>query len=215
MQFDLRFLHLIFIAFLALFPVVDPVGSAFIIDPLLSGLSLQERKRAAKTIAIYCFGICIVSALVGSWILRLFGISIPIVQLAGGILICRTGWLLLTGDDVKGKKEAARPATRDNILFYPVAFPMTTGAGTISVILTLSAHEHEKDLFAHFMNLSAVFIAILVMCLVIYICYANAPRLIHRIGTRGEQIVDRITAFLVFCIGMQIALTGLRLLMKT
>jgi multiple antibiotic resistance protein len=215
MQFDLPFLHLIFIAFLALFPVVDPVGSAFIIDPLLSGLDLQERKRAAKTIAFYCFAICVLSALIGSWILRLFGISIPIVQLAGGILICRTGWLLLTGDDVKGKIEAARPANRDNILFYPVAFPMTTGAGTISVILTLSAHEHEKDLFALFRNLGAVFIAIFFMCLVIYICYANAPRLIHRLGTRGEQIVDRITAFLVFCIGMQIAFSGLRSLIKT
>jgi multiple antibiotic resistance protein len=214
MQFDLPFLHLIFIAFLALFPVVDPVGSAFIVDPLLSGLDLQERKRAAKTIAIYCFIICIVSALIGSWILRLFGISIPIVQLAGGILICRTGWLLLTGDDVKDKIEAARPATRDNILFYPIAFPMTTGAGTISVILTLSAHEHEKDLFTLFRNLGAVFIAIFLMCLVIYICYANAPRLIHRLGTRGEQIVDRITAFLVFCIGMQIAFSGLRSLIK-
>jgi multiple antibiotic resistance protein len=214
MQFDLPFLHLIFIAFLALFPVVDPVGSAFIIDPLLSGLDLQERKRAAKKIAFYCFAICVVSALIGSWLLRLFGISIPIVQLAGGIMICRMGWLLLTDDEVKGKKEAARPATRDNILFYPVAFPMTTGAGTISVILTLSAHEHEKDLAVHFMNLSAVFIAIFLMCLVIYICYANAPRLIRRIGPRGEQIVDRITAFLVFCIGMQIALSGIRLLIK-
>jgi multiple antibiotic resistance protein len=214
MQFDLPFLHLIFIAFLSLFPVVDPVGSAFIIDPLLRGLDLQERKRAAKTIALYCFAICIVSSLIGSWILRLFGISIPIVQLAGGIMICHMGWLLLTDGDVKGRKEAAQPATRDNMLFYPVAFPMTTGAGTISVILTLSAHEDEKDFYAHFMNLSALFIAIFLMCLVIYICYANAPRLIQRIGPRGEQIVNRITAFLVFCIGMQIALSGIRALIN-
>jgi multiple antibiotic resistance protein len=214
MQIDLPFLHLIFIAFLALFPVVDPVGSAFIIDRLLSGLDLQERKRAAKKIALYCFAICVVSTLIGSWILRLFGISIPIVQLAGGIMICRMGWQLLTDDDVKGKEEAAQPATRDNILFYPVAFPMTTGAGTISVILTLSAHEHEKDIFAHFMNLGALFIAIFLMCLLIYICYANAPRLIQRIGPRGEQIVNRTTAFLVFCIGIQIALTGIRSLIK-
>ena len=215
MQFGLPFLHHIFIGFLALFPVVDPVGSAFIIDPLLNGLDLQERKRAAKTIAFYCFAICLISALIGASILRLFGISIPIVQLAGGIMICRMGWLLLTDDDVKGKKEAAEPATRDNILFYPVAFPMTTGAGAISVILTLSAHENEKDLFAHFMNVGALFIAILLMCLVIYICYAYAPRLIQRIGPRGKQIVDRITAFLVFCIGMQIAWSGIRSLITT
>ena len=129
-------------------------------------------------------------------------------------MICHMGWLLLTDDEVKGKKETAQPANRDNILFYPVAFPMTTGAGTISVILTLSAHEDEKNLFAHFMNLGALFIAILLLCLVIYICYANAPRLIQRIGPRGAQIVNRISAFLVFCIGMQIALSGIRSLVK-
>jgi multiple antibiotic resistance protein len=215
MHLGLPFLHLIFIGFLSLFPVVDPVGSAFIVDPLLSGLDLQERRRAAKKIALYCFGICIASTLIGSWMLRLFGISISTVRLAGGIMICHMGWLLLTDGDVKGKQEAAKPANRDNILFYPVAFPMTTGAGTISVILTLSAHEDEKDIFAHIVNLSAVFIASFLMCLLIYVCYANAPRLIQRIGPRGEQIVNRITAFLVFCIGIQIALSGILSLIKT
>jgi multiple antibiotic resistance protein len=215
MQFDLPFLHLIFIGFLSLFPAVNPVGSAFIVDPLLDGLNFQERKRAAKKVALYCFAICAVSALIGSWILKLFGISIPIVQLAGGIMICRMGWQLLTTDDeIKGKKETAQPESRDNILFYPVSFPMTTGAGTISVILTLSAHEEEKDLLAHVMNLGALFIAILLICLLIYICYANTPRLIRRLGPRGEQIVNRLSAFLVFCIGMQIAFTGIRTLMK-
>jgi multiple antibiotic resistance protein len=216
MQFDLPFLHLIFIGFLSLFPAVNPVGSAFIVDPLLGGLNFQERKRAAKKIALYCFTICAVSALIGSWILKLFGISIPIVQLAGGIMICRMGWQLLTTDDeIKGKKETAQPESRDNILFYPVSFPMTTGAGTISVILTLSAHEDENNLLSHVTNLGALFIAIFLICLLIYICYANTPRLIHRLGPRGEQIVNRLSAFLVFCIGMQIAFSGIRTLLKS
>ena len=64
------------------------------------------------------------------------------------------------------------------------------------------------------MNLGALFLAILLICLVIYICYANTPRLIQRLGPRGEQIVNRISAFLVFCIGMQIAWSGIRTLIK-
>lgn len=219
MQFDLPFLHLIFIGFLSLFPAVNPVGSAFIVDPLLAGLNLQERKRAAKKVAFFCFSICTVSALIGSWILKLFGISIPIVQLAGGIMICRMGWQLLTSEDsVKGNKETARPDRHmgdiEGFLFYPIAFPMTTGAGTISVILTLSAHENERTIMDHFLNLGALFVAIVLMCALIYICYANAPRLIHRLGPRGEQIVNRLSAFLVFCIGMQIAWSGVRALWK-
>src|SRR5580692_1870231 len=195
MHFDLPFLHLIFFGFLSLFPAVNPVGSAFIVEPLLGGLDRAERKRAAKKVSLYCLSICGISALIGSWILKLFGISIPIVQLAGGIMICRMGWQLLTSDDaVKGKKETAQPNrqadTIEDFLFYPISFPMTTGAGTISVILTLSAHENENTVMDHVYNLSALFIAIVLMCMLIYICYNNAPHLIHRLGPPGEQIVN-------------------------
>jgi multiple antibiotic resistance protein len=220
MSSDFPFLHLIFVGFISLFPPVNPVGSAFIVDPLMSGLNLRERRAAAKKVSFYCFLICTVTVLVGSWILKLFGISLPIVQLAGGIMICRMGWQLLTSDDaIKGNEETARPDRKageiENILFYPVAFPMTTGAGTISVLLTLSAHEANNDLAMHFLNLAGLFVAILLMCILIYICYANTPRLIRRLGPRGEQIVNRLSAFLVFCIGMQIAFAGIHTLLKT
>src|SRR6185437_2014726 len=220
MRFDLPFLHTIFIAFLTLFPVVNPIGSAFIIDPLLGDLSFSERKRASKKIALYCLTICTVSAVIGSWILKLFGLSIPIVQVAGGGMICQMGWKLLSSDDqVKGEKETARPQKRpvdmDNILFYPISFPMTTGSGTISVILTLSANEEGINILNHMMYLSALFLAIVLICLIIYIFYSNTARLIHRLGPRGEQIVNRLSAFLVFCIGMQIAWAGVKTLLKS
>jgi multiple antibiotic resistance protein len=135
-------------------------------------------------------------------------------------MICQMGWKLLTSDDqVKGEKESARPDRRpgdiDNILFYPVSFPMTTGAGTISVILTLAAHEEEQNIQSHLLNLSALVLAILLICLIIYIFYANTARLIHRLGPRGEQIVNRLSAFIVFCIGMQIAWSGVKALLRT
>jgi len=220
MRFDLPFLHTIFIGFLSLFPIVNPIGSAFIVNPLLGDLSFQERKRVSKTIALYSLSLCVGSALLGSWILKMFGISIPIVQLAGGIMICRMGWqLLFSEDQVKGQKETAQPTGQrniDNLLFYPLAFPMTTGAGTISVILTLAANEEkEGDLLAHFLNLGALVIAIALICGLVYICYTSALPLTHRLGTRGEQIVNRLSAFLLFCIGMQIAWTGVTVLLKS
>src|SRR5207245_7006093 len=71
--------------------------------------------------------------------------------------VCSSDLLLTSDDEIKGKKETAQPDRSagdiDNFLFYPVAFPMTTGAGTISVLLTLSAHENEKDLLDHVLNL--------------------------------------------------------------
>jgi multiple antibiotic resistance protein len=215
MDSTLSFLHLVFVGIVTLFPPVNPVGTAFIVDPLLLGLDHSERKAACKKIAFYCFVICVITVIAGSWFLKLFGISIPIVQIAGGIMICRMGWQLLSSDNgAKDVGETARPhqgagSNIENIIFYPVAFPMTTGAGTISVLLTLSAHGDNSEFSLHLMNLLALFVSILIICLLVYFCYAFTPVLIKRLGARGEQIVNRLSAFLVFCVGLQIAIGGI------
>ncbi len=212
------FLDLTFLGFVALFPPVNPVGTAFIVDPFMHHLTRAERKMAAGKIAIYCFLICTVTLLVGSWLFKLFGISLPVVQMAGGILICRTGWELLSSNaGAKNSAETSSPGQHnevEDILFYPLAFPMTTGAGTISVLLTLSAHSSESNWRPELINLSAIFVAIVVMSILIYVCYAFTPAVLGRLGPRGEQIVNRLSAFLVFCVGLQIAATGLKHLVK-
>jgi multiple antibiotic resistance protein len=212
------FFDLAFVGFIALFPPVNPVGTAFIVDPFMHHLTRNERKLAAGKIAIYCFLICTTTLLAGSWLFKLFGISLPVVQMAGGILICRTGWELLSSNT--GSKNSAEssspghPNDIEDILFYPLAFPMTTGAGTISVLLTLSAHGSESDWHRQILNLSALFFAVVVMSILIYVCYAFTPAVLGRLGARGEQIVNRLSAFLVFCVGLQIATTGLKHLIK-
>lgn len=212
------FLDLAFVGFVALFPPVNPVGTAFIVDPFMHHLTRNERKVAAGKIALYCFLICTVTLFVGSWLFKVFGISLPVVQIAGGILICRTGWELLSSkNESKNSAEKSSPGQHndiEDILFYPVAFPMTTGAGTISVLLTLSAHTSEDKWGPQLLNLSAIFLAVLIMSVLIYVCYAFTPAVLGRLGPRGEQIVNRLSAFLVFCVGLQIATTGLKHLMK-
>jgi multiple antibiotic resistance protein len=224
MELTLNFVHLIFVSFVALFPPVNPIGTALIVDPLLRGLDSRARKVAATRIALYCFVICGGAMLIGSWIFKLFGISLPVVQVAGGILICKMGWQFLSSDsDVKESQSATAPDRApgdvEGILFYPLAFPMTTGAGTISVILTLSAHAHtnpaKEDWGAYFLNEGALFSAIIAMCILIYLSYAYTPKLLKSVGSRGEQIVNRLSAFLVFCVGIQIAVGGITHLIVT
>jgi len=174
MEDVLIFFHLVFVGFVALFPPVNPIGTA----------------------------------LIGSWLFKLFGISLPVVQLAGGILICKMGWQFLSSDGSTngGPKESQSGNTPergtgeiDGILFYPLAFPMTTGAGTISVLLTLSAHAHSGQTSggyaAYFLNLGSLFLAIILMCVAIYLSYAFTPALLRKLGARGEQIVNRLSAF--------------------
>src|SRR6188474_1478533 len=88
--------HLVFIGIITLFPVVNPIGTAFILNPYFDNLTRKERKNAVKKIALYAFSICTVTLFAGHWILELFGISIPVIQLAGGIMICKMGWEFLS-----------------------------------------------------------------------------------------------------------------------
>ena len=215
------FIHLVFIGFVALFPVVNPIGSAFIVSPYFTHISRRERIKFVKKITFYCFMICAVTVLVGHWILELFGLSIPVIQLAGGIMICKIGWEFLSADD----KEVQEKDTDENIetepiplvankLFYPITFPITTGAGTIAVLFTLSANGANADMSVYLVNICALLVSIIGIRILIFIFYVNTNRLISYIGVRNEQIINRFMAFLIFCVGLQIAAGGITNLIK-
>lgn len=214
--------HLVFIGIITLFPVVNPIGTAFILNPYFENLTRQQRKNAVKKIVLYAFAICTVTLFAGHWILELFGISIPVIQLAGGVMICKMGWEFLSAGNTSSERQvkAAHTVAAVDVnrlqdkLFYPITFPVTTGAGTISVLFTLGARSTHEDMQHYLMNTGALIIAIIVICVLIYVFYLNTKTLIQYIGPKGENIVNRISAFLIFCVGLQIAVNGIKALMQ-
>lgn len=216
------FIHLVFIGFVALFPVVNPIGTAFILSPYFSDLSRKERINAVTRVSFYSFMICVVTLFIGHWILELFGLSIPIIQLAGGIMICKIGWEFLSSDDKEVPANTSNDKVEqlekikqvENKLFYPITFPITAGAGTIAVLFTLSAQSADKNLSVYLVNIGALFISIIGICLLIFLFYLNTNRLLSYIGTHNEVIINRIMAFLIFCVGLQIAAGGIMHLIK-
>jgi multiple antibiotic resistance protein len=216
-EFYESFVHLVFIGIIALFPVVNPIGSAFMVSPYFENLTKGEKRKAVGQITFYAFLVCTVSLFVGQWILRLFGISVPVVQLAGGIMICKMGWEFLSSDQKKTDPEdlANQPNVSAyshivNKLFYPITFPVTTGAGTISVLFTLSAHGAAFGSAEYYKNTGAIVVSIVVTCVMIYFFYLNTRTMINYLGSSGENIVNRISAFLIFCVGLQIGLSGIK-----
>src|ERR1700759_1015321 len=174
------FIHLVLIGFVALFPVVNPIGTAFIVSPYFSGLSRRERLTVVKKITFYAFVICAVTLFIGHWILEIFGLSIPIIQLAGGIMICKIGWTFFSSDskdDVEIKPDPTAELDHihsiENKLFFPLTFPITTGAGTISVLFTLSANGADKDMSLYLINIGALLISVIGICILIFIFYLN------------------------------------------
>ncbi|MBS1758677.1 MAG: MarC family protein [Bacteroidetes bacterium] len=204
------FVNLLFIGVFALFPVVNPIGSAFMVNPYLGKLPERDRRNAIKKITLYAFFICIFSLFAGHYILKLFGISIPVIQIAGGIMICKMGWELLSGDKTENNSNTDPQQTVAENLFYPLTFPVTTGAGTISVVFTLSAHSSDADWKTYLVNTFAIVSAILIMCVLVYIAYINAKTLIRRLGDNGKKVINQISAFLIFCVGLQIFITGIK-----
>ncbi|PAF43101.1 MarC family protein [Helicobacter sp. 11S02629-2] len=219
------FAQLVVFAFLALLPVVNPFGTALIIEPLIITLSQQERRYAAKKIALNCLIVCIVALFIGSWILKLFGLSIPIIQLAGGILIAKTGMDLLNGDASSPKdKDKTVEDKKENLdidldklnekLFYPYSFPIMTGAGTISVLFTLAAQGDSKIGLHYFINMAAIIVGVLLMIFLIYICVAKTHAVVAKLGTRGTLVISKVSAFLILGVGLQIFVSGIVALAK-
>lgn len=209
------FANLLFISLIALFPVLNPIGSALIINPYLANLNENQRKNAVNKIAIYSFSLCIVCLFAGHYILQLFGITVPVIRIAGGLVICKMGWDTLS----KEKQNPDKTITNDdkvestdinNELFYPLTFPITAGAGTISVLFTLSAHSADSNWENYLINTSAIVLAIIVMTIMIHFFYSKTKVMVDKLGNNGQNIANRIFAFLIFCVGLEIALAGIK-----
>lgn len=217
MEFINSYISIVLASFITLFPVINPIGTSFLLNPFFSGTDKKEQKIIAKKIAIYAFFICTVTVLLGQYILQIFGLSIPVVQIAGGIIICKIGWEFMSETTSESKIELKGSnsfSSLQNKLFYPITFPTTTGAGTIAVLLTLTAHDRGNTFVHTLINMSAIIVAVIAMCILIYVFYSNTTRFIDRWGDTEKNVVNKLSAFLVFCVGLDISATGVFNLVK-
>src|ERR1019366_5131156 len=161
----------------------------------------------------------VVIELVGSALLRFFGISLPIVQVSGGLVIAAIAWSMLnqqSDDPSPEKMHAAEQLQATDLVanlgqktFYPFTFPITAGPGCIVVMLTLAAHTPQRPIKDNLLAHAGLLIAILLLCLAVYLCYAHAHRIAHRISPSTAHGILRVTSFILLCIGVQIAWNGL------
>ncbi|HEX5046070.1 MAG TPA: MarC family NAAT transporter [Gammaproteobacteria bacterium] len=211
------------LAFPALFSIVNPLGGAFIFLGATEKLGAKTRKELAKWIAIYSFAIVTASMYVGAYVLTFFGISIPVLRAAGGIVIAAAAWRMLNAPDDEEPKTTAEdvaqdlPATRkvSRMAFYPLTMPITTGPGTISVAVSLGANRPRAGTSELLSFVGQSMVAILLICALVYFLYRYSAPLSRLIGPTGTVIVTRLSAFLLFCIGVQVLWNGVSELIAT
>ncbi len=212
------FIHLVLMGFIALFPVFNPIGTAFVINPFFEGVDQKQRTRYVRRITLMTFYFGLIIIFLGHLILELFGISVAVVRVSGGLVIFMLGWNMLSG---KGSNEdesehAATDSSKgvESKLLYPITFPMTAGAGVISVLLTLSSHTATKHVSDYLLNVSAIILSLVMICVLIFFMYANTNRIIETLGEKNKVVVNKIFAFLIMCVGAEIVSAGLTELFK-
>ena len=209
------------LAFVALFSIVNPMSGTFIFFGATRDLDSRVRDHVARWVAIYAFSIVATSLYVGAYVLSFFGVSIPVLRVAGGIVVAMSGWRMLNEPDATEQRRSETPSPRSidvppsRLAFYPLTMPLTTGPGTISVAISLGAGRprgfHPATLEFFLQTLAAVAL----LALLVYLFYRNSARLAGLMGATGTTIVVRLSAFLLFCIGIQVLWNGAAELLGT
>ena len=194
----------------ALFPIVDPIGGSPVFLSLTRDYPPETRRLLARRIAIDSLILLVISFTIGSHVLSFFGISLPVVQVGGGLIVISTGWAMLNQKDESDREKVGRAVTCTDALreaFYPLTLPLTVGPGSISVAITLGANE-PHHLRASLLAILAAAIGSAFVAMTIYLCYAFSDRLGAVIGPTGMNVMLKLSAFLLVCIGVQILWNG-------
>lgn len=193
----------------ALFPIVDPLGMAPIFLRLTDGSSAKTRSSLAMRIALGGLALMLASLFVGSYILAFFGVTVPAVQVAGGLVVIAAGWRLLQeGEDTASREQHSKPSDDvvRNRAFFPLTMPLTVGPGTISVAITIGTKGAASS--ERLFDLIGAVLGSLVVAASIYVSYRFASRVLGVLGAAGTDVVVRLSAFILLCLGVQILWNG-------
>jgi len=200
------------LTFAGLFPIVNPIEAAPFFLALTPNLAPDERRGLARRVAINGFALLLGSMVIGPWLLVFFGIDLPVVRIAGGLVVTALGWKLLTEEQWSDHGEASvQPGVPRQVgSFYPLTMPLTVGPGSISVAITIGSRKPDTEFAFPAIALHAVgaFLGVVAIALSIYIAYRFAGNLARVLGTTGLEVMVRLSAFILMCIGIQIIWNG-------
>ena len=204
----------------ALFPIVNPLGGSPIFLTMTADYSASARRALSRRVAINCFFLLVCSCLVGTYILTFFGISLPVVQVGGGLIVISTGWAMLNrSEDERGSRDGGvqkdvSPQDEFRSAFYPLSMPLTVGPGSISVAITLGANLPRHHGW-NILGILAVLIGSAIIAASIFLCYGFSDRLARALGSTAMTVIMRLSSFLLVCIGVQILWNGAKALLET
>jgi multiple antibiotic resistance protein len=197
-------------ALLAILPIVNPLGAVPLVIAVASHLPEQERLRQIRRACIYTFVLMSSFLVAGSLIMSFFGISIPGMRIAGGMIVAFLGFrMLFPGAEPGSGKVPQADEIRHDIAFTPLAMPGLSGPGTFAVVMSLSSQasaRHGLDRIADFLGVAT---GILLVAVISWSVLRAAEKFNRVLGATGMLALTRLMGFLMICIGVQFIINGL------
>jgi multiple antibiotic resistance protein len=206
-----EFLSWVGVALVTLIPIINPVSTAVLLLGISTHLTTEERNSQITRACIYMTIILVTFLLLGHLVMIAFGISVPGIRIAGGLVIGFLGFRMLFPDEGQitgeGKQEAQQ---KSDISFSPLAMPSLSGPGAIAAMITMSSSINGRHGISKFFAYAGVLLAIFITAILSWIVLRGAGTLRRFLGVNGINSLSRIMGFLLICIGAQFAINGVR-----
>jgi multiple antibiotic resistance protein len=194
--------------FASLFAVINPIGMSAVFLSMTKDMSRASQNKAAYRVAMYGTFLLLATFFIGPVLLRFFGISVASMQVAGGALVFFTAWSMFDSKPRISSEEQKEKEHREDVVFFPLTMPLTTGAGAMAVMIALATRLTNENIYGLEGVLASLSSVIVVMALVA-LCYRWSGVIFSRLGHTGTNVVSRVTAFLLLSIGVSIVWEGI------
>ena len=189
--------------FLALFPIVDPFGGIPIFFTMTSNWSPRDRNRTAYKTGIWVFVILVTFLFFGGFVLQFFGISLPVIKIAGGLIVANTAWGMVTSHSRITPAESDEAVEKEDISLTPLAMPLMSGPGAIGVVMALAAHVENAAAYV------GMVIGIAGIALSVALFFRMGGPLVRRLGPSAVGAINKIFGFLILAIAVQLVWNGI------
>jgi len=202
--------------YITLIVIINPIGMASFYHEITKNYPRDEQLIILRDVAIYSFSMYFGFIIFGSVILNFFGIKTPFIHIAGGLMLSYYAWKMINEETRDNDLDMKKLKKRDSITFVPLVMPITVGAGSMAAALSLGQKIADKDLgILALLNYSLVVaVSVSLVIATVYITYRNANIILKYLGKRGTIVIQKISAFLLFCIGLQVLWRGVEALIK-
>jgi multiple antibiotic resistance protein len=200
------------VTFAALFPIVNPIEAAPFYHVLTHRLGEERQRLLARKVAVAGFALLAGCMALGPWVLEVLGVELPVVRIAGGLVVTTLGWKLLTQENWSDHAAGQVPADamdREGA-FYPLTMPLTVGPGSMSVAVSIGSRRPAGglDIAQAAAAVVGAVAGLVAIGLSIYIAYRFAGRVARLLGASGVEVLVRLSAFILMCIGIEFLWSG-------